>query len=77
MTSLHAGGCVHCMCMSFDVNVCGISGLNSFIGEECKTRENSIFLKWYKKSNFGRKSKIFLDSRMTKQTSPLKSFREI
>ena len=28
-----------------DVNVCGISGRNSFKGEECKTRENSIFLK--------------------------------
>ena len=32
-----------CICMGFDVNVCRISGRNSFNGEECKTREKSYF----------------------------------
>ena len=66
-----------------DVYVCGILGRNSFKGGgggggggECKTRENSNFLK---KGKIGISVKIrnFFRSHMTKRTSPLESSLEI
>ena len=45
-------------------------------GEECKTRENANFLR-KGKIYFRLKIQNFSRSRMTKQTSPLKSSREI
>ena len=44
---------------------------------ECKTRENPNFLKKGKNCNFGKKIRNFSRFQMTKQTSPLKSYREI
>ena len=67
MTSLH--GIVHVAYACDLLLLYGISGPNFLRGEECKTRENSNFLKkdkmviLVKIQNFSR-------SRMTKQTSP-------
>ena len=50
-------------------------------GRECQTRENFIFSKTGQNGNFVEivqdKTWKFSKSRMTKQTSPLESFREI
>ena len=46
-------------------------------GEECKTRENSIFLRKGKTVISMRKFEIFYRSPMMKQTSPLELSHEI
>ena len=65
------------ICTRLDVYVHGISGRNSFLRRgECKTRENSNFLK-KGKIVISVKIRNFSRFQMTKLTSPLKSSREI
>ena len=76
MTSLHAWSSARFICMCFVVIVQNFRTKFFFRRGECKTLENF---------NFSKKSKIvisvkiqnFSRSRMTKQTSPLESPREI
>ena len=76
MTSLHAWYNAHCICMSFVVIVQNF-GTKFFLRRgECKTRENSNFLKKGKMVILV-KVRNFSRFRMTKRISPLESSREI
>ena len=76
MTSLHAWYSARCICMWFFVIVQNF-GMKFFLMRgECKTRENSNFLK-KSKTVISVKIQNFSRSRMTKRTSSLESFREI
>ena len=76
MTSLHAWFSAHCICMRIVMTVQNFRTKFLLRRGECKTQENSNFLKngkiviSVKIGNFSR-------SWMTKQTSPLESSREI
>ena len=76
MTSLHAWYSARCICMWFVVIVKNF-GTKFFLRRgECKTRENSNFLK-KGKMVISVKIQNFSRSRMTKRTSPLESSSEI
>ena len=76
MTSLHAWYSAHCICMCVFVIIQNFETKFLLRRGECKTQENSNFLKngqtviLVKIQNFSR-------SRMTKRTSPLESSRKI
>ena len=76
MTSLHAWYNARCICMCFVVIVHNIGTKFLLRRGECKTRENSNFLK-NGKTVISIKIWNFSRSRMTKRTSPLESSREI
>ena len=72
MTSLHAWSSACCICMCFVVIVQNF-GTKLFLRRgECKTRENSNFLK-NDKTVISVKTQNFSRSRMTKRISPLES----
>ena len=76
MTSLHVWHGAHCICMWF-VMIVQNFGTKFFLRRgECKTRENSNFLK-NGKMVISVKIQNFSSSRTMKQTSPLESSREI
>ena len=76
MTSLHAWYSARCICMRFIMIVQNF-GTKFFLRRgECKTRENSNFLK-KGKIVISVKIRNFSRSRMTKRISPLESSREI
>ena len=76
MTSLHAWYSARYICMWFVVIVQNF-GTKFFLRRgECKTQENSNFLK-KGKTVISIKIQNFSRSRMTKRTSPLESSREI
>ena len=76
MTSLHTWHSARCICMRFVVIVQNF-GTKLFLKRgECKTRENSNFLK-KGKIIISVKIQNFSRSRMTKRTSPLESSHEI
>ena len=75
MTSLHAWSSASVICMCFVVIVQNF-GTKFLLRGECKTRENSNFLK-KGKILISVKIQNFSRSRMMKQISPLESSREI
>ena len=76
MTSLHAWHSAHCICMRFVVIVQNF-GTKFFLRRvECKTRENSNFLKNCKMVILV-KTRNFSKSWMMKRISPLELSREI
>ena len=76
MTSLHAWYSVLCICMCCVVIVQNFGTKFLLWRGECKTRENSNFLK-NGKIVISVKTQNFSRSRMTKCISPLESSREI
>ena len=76
MTSLHAWHSSRCICMWFVVIVQNLGTKFLLRRRECKTRENSNFLK-NGKMVISVKIQNFSRSRMTKLTSPLDSSSEI
>ena len=76
MTSLHAWGSAHCICMYYVVIVQNFGTKFLLRRGECKTRENFNFRK-KGKMVISVKIQNFYRSWMTKQTSPLESSREI
>ena len=76
MTSLYAWYSARCICMWFVVIVQNFVTKFLLRRGECKTRENSNFLKNGKMVN-SVKIRKFSRSRMTKRTSPLESSRKI
>ena len=76
MTSLHAWYSARCICMGVVVIVQYFRTKFLLRRGECKTRENSNFLK-NGKMVISIKTQNFSRSQMMKQTSPLESSREI
>ena len=76
MTSLHAWYSAHCICMWFVVIRQNFGTKFLLRRGECKTRENSNFLK-NGKMVISIKIRNFSRSQMKKRTSPLESSREI
>ena len=76
MTSLHAWHGARCICMWFVLIVHNFGTKFLLRKGECKTLENSNFLK-NGKMVISVKIRNFSRSRMTKWTSPLESSREI
>ena len=76
MTNLHAWYSARCICMWVVVIVLNFGTKFLLRRGECKTRENSNFLK-KGKMVISVKTRNVSRSRMTKQTSPLESSREI
>ena len=76
MTSLHAWHSARCICMWFVAIVLNFGTKFLLRRGECKTRENSNFLK-NGKTVISVKIQNFSRSRMIKRTSPLESSRKI
>ena len=76
MTSLHAWSSARCICMCFIVIIQNFGTKFLLRKGECKTRENSNFLKMGKTVIFV-KIQNFSRSRMMKRTSTLESSCEI
>ena len=76
MTSLHALPSARCICMWVVVIVQNFGTKFLLRRGECKTRENSNFLK-NEKTVISVKIRNISISRMTKRISPLESSREI
>ena len=76
MTSLYAWYSARCICMCCVVIVQNFGTKFLLRKGECKTRENSNFLK-NGKIVISVKIQNFSKSRMTKRTSPLESSRKI
>ena len=76
MTNLHAWHSARCICMLFVVIVQNFGTKFLLKRGECKTQENSNFLK-KGKMVISVKIQIIFGSRMMKRTSPFESSREI